>query len=243
MDSNVSFGIAFAAGIFSFLSPCVLPLIPGYISFLSGVSLEELKKGTGGKGAAVKAGITSIFFVAGFSLVFVALGASASLVGKVLNQYMAIFTKIAGALIVLLGIHLTGLLNLGFLNYQKSFRVSKTAPGLFTAFIIGMAFGFGWTPCVGPLLAGILALAATQETMQKGIGLLFAYSMGIGIPFVATGFAVGAFTRFMGKYSRFIRMGEVVAGVFLIAIGTLIFFGNLEALLKYVPPVFYEFAK
>lgn len=243
METNVTFWIAFAAGVFSFLSPCVLPLIPGYISFISGVSLEELKKGAGQKGSALKAGVASIFFVAGFSIVFIALGASASLVGKLLNQYMAIFTKIAGALIAILGLHLTGIFSIGFLNYQKGIKIKGFTPGPFSAFLIGMAFGFGWTPCVGPLLAGILALAATQETLLRGVALLFAYSLGIGIPFVATGFAVGAFMKFIEKYRKFIRWGEVTAGVFLVIIGVLMFTGNLQMLLKFVPPVFYEFSK
>jgi cytochrome c-type biogenesis protein len=243
METNISFGLAFAAGVLSFLSPCVLPLIPGYISFLSGVSLEELKKGAGRKGSAVKAGTASIFFVIGFSIVFVALGASATFVGKLLNQYMSVFTKVAGAMIAILGLHLTGVFNIGFLNYQKGLKIKGFTPGPFSALFIGMAFGFGWTPCVGPLLAGILALAATQETMLKGIALLLAYSLGIGIPFVATGFAVGIFMKFLEKYRKFIRWGEVIAGVFLVIIGTLMFLGNLQVLLKFVPPVFYKFAK
>lgn len=243
MDSTISFGVAFAAGVLSFLSPCVLPLIPGYISFLSGVSLEELKKGEGKRRSAVKAGVASIFFVIGFSVIFVALGASASFLGKLLNQYMAVFTKIAGALIAILGLHLTGIFSIGFLNYQKGFKIKGFTPGPFSAFLVGMAFGFGWTPCVGPLLAGILALAATQETMLRGILLLLAYSLGIGIPFIATGFAVGIFMRFLERYRKFIRWGEVIAGVFLVIIGILMFMGNLGVLLKFVPPVFYEFAK
>lgn len=243
MDNNISFGVAFAAGVFSFLSPCVLPLIPGYISFLSGMSLEELKQGADRKKLALKAGLTSVFFVLGFSVIFVSLGASASLVGKLLIEHMGIFVKAAGIIIVILGLHLTGIFNIPWLNYQKSVKVNKFSPGPWGALLIGMAFGFGWTPCVGPLLAAILALAATQDTMLRGMALLFVYSMGLGIPFVATGFGVGAFMKFLERYKRFIRFGEIIAGVLLVIIGTLIFFGNLSALLKFVPPVFYQFAK
>lgn len=243
MGNNISFGVAFAAGVFSFLSPCVLPLIPGYISFLSGMSLEELKQGADRKKLALRAGLTSVFFVLGFSVIFVSLGASASLVGKLLIEHMGIFAKAAGMIIVILGLHLMGIFNIPWLNYQKSVKVKKFSPGPWGALLIGMAFGFGWTPCVGPLLAAILALAATQDTMLRGMGLLFVYSMGLGIPFVATGLGVGAFMKFLEKYKRFIRFGEITAGALLVIIGTLIFFGSLSALLKFVPPVFYQFAK
>jgi cytochrome c-type biogenesis protein len=240
---NVSFGIAFFAGILSFLSPCVLPLVPGYISFLSGISLEELRQGAQQKKIFLKAGLVSIFFVIGFSVVFTALGASATFIGKLLSEHLHILTKVAGVIIVLLGLHLVGLFKIGWLNYQKKLEVKRSSPGLVTAFLIGMAFGFGWTPCIGPILAGILALAATQETLLKGVLLLLVYSLGLGIPFIMTGFAVGAFMRFFERYRRFIRAGEIIAGAFLIAIGCLMFFGNLSVLLKFVPESFYNFSK
>lgn len=243
METQISFGIAFAAGILSFLSPCVLPLIPGYISFLSGVSLKDLKDGKHHKKVLLKAGWTSVFFVAGFSAVFIALGASASFVGKLLSDNIVIFTKIAGILIAILGVHMTGILSIGWLNYQKGFSVKNYSPGPVGAFLIGMAFGFGWTPCVGPLLAAILAIAATQETMAKGMALLFVYSLGLGIPFIATGFAVGAFMKFLEKYKKFIRAGEIITGILLVVIGILIFTGSFSVLLQFVPPVFNEFAK
>ncbi len=240
---QVSFGVAFLAGVLSFLSPCILPLVPGYISFLSGISLEELRQGGAPKSAVKKAGFTSIFFVLGFSLVFVALGASASFIGKLLIDHIHIFTKIAGVVIVLLGLHLLGVLRVGWLNYQKQLKVKNFSPGYFGAFIIGLAFAFGWTPCVGPILAGILALAATQETVVKGMLLLLVYSLGLGIPFVVTGFAVGVFMKFFERYRKFIRWGEIIAGLFLIAVGVLIFTDNLGVLLQYMPQSFYKFAK
>ena len=241
--NQVSLGIAFMAGILSFLSPCVPPLVPGYISFLSGVSLEDLRQGAGQGRLIRKAGLTSIFFVLGFSVVFIALGASATLIGRLLVNYIGILTKVAGVLIVILGLHLLGVFKLSALNYQKGINISKFKPGYFGAFLIGLAFAFGWTPCVGPILASILALAAAEETMIKGMVLLSAYSLGLGLPFIMTGFAVGSFMRFFEKYRRFIRWGEIVAGVFLVVIGVLIFFDSLGALSRFLPEFFYGFSK
>ncbi len=240
---NVSFGLAFLAGFLSFLSPCILPLVPGYISFLSGVSLEELRKGSAPREVARKAGLTSVFFVLGFSLVFTLLGASASAVGKFMMQYLTILTKIAGALIFVLGLHLLGVLKMKWLNYEKRVTLRNISPGYWGAFLVGLAFALGWSPCVGPILAGILALAATQKTLVRGMVMLLLYSLGLGIPFIVTGFAVGVFMRFFEKYKRFIRAGEIVAGVFLIGLGILIFTDNVSMLLKYVPESFYNLAK
>jgi cytochrome c-type biogenesis protein len=240
---QVSIGVAFIAGILSFLSPCVLPLVPAYISFLSGVSLEELKEGAGHKKVLKKAGLVSVFFVLGFSAVFIALGASASFIGKLLVDYINIFTKIAGIAIIVLGLHLLGVFNIGLLNYQKRISVKSYTPSFLGAFLIGLAFAFGWTPCVGPILAGILALAAAQKTLLKGVLLLAVYSLGLGIPFIITGFGVGIFMRVFEKYKRFIKWGEIIAGVLLIAVGILIFFNNLGVLLRFVPPALYNFVK
>jgi len=240
---HISLTIAFIAGVLSFISPCILPLVPGYISFLSGVSLEELRQGTVRKKVLIKAGLTSVFFVIGFSVVFVALGASASLIGKLLIEHITIFTRVAGVIIVVLGLHLLGILRVGWLNYQKHVKIERFSPGFLGAFLIGVAFGFGWTPCVGPILAGILALAAAQKTLVRGMLLLAVYSLGLGIPFIITGFAVGTFLWFFERYKRFIRWGEIIAGLLLVAVGALIFFGNLDVLLRFVPEFFYEFSK
>ena len=227
---QVSIGVAFLAGVLSFLSPCVLPLVPGYISFLSGISLEELKRGDVGRRVVHKAGLMSISFVIGFSVVFVALGASASFVGKFLARHMEVITKIAGIIVVVLGLHLVGILKIRQLNYEKRLQVKSFSPGFFGAFVIGFAFAFGWTPCIGPILGSILTIAATQDTLVEGMLLLSVYSLGLGIPFIITGFAVGAFMRFFERYRRFIRWGEVIAGLLLIAVGVLIFFGKLGIL-------------
>src|SRR3989338_3180534 len=241
--NNISIGIAFIGGILSFLSPCVLPLIPGYISFLSGLSLEELRGGAERSKVIRKAGLTSIFFVMGFSVVFISLGASASFIGRLLSTHAKFFTKIAGLAIVILGLHLTGILNIGRLNVERRLRVKRFSPGILGAFLIGLAFAFGWTPCIGPILAGILTLAATQKTVLKGMLLLTVYSAGLGIPFIITGFSVGLFTQFFQRYKRLIRWGEIAAGLLLIAVGALIFTNNLTTLLRFVPDFFYKFAK
>lgn len=240
---QLSIGIAFIAGLLSFLSPCVLPLMPAYISFLSGLSLEELRKGGRHSEVFKKAGLASVLFVLGFSIVFVSLGASASVVGKFLDAHLKIFTKIAGILIVVLGLHLLGALKIGWLNVERRLKVKRFTPGPLGALLMGLAFAFGWTPCIGPILAGILALAATQKTLINGIFLLAVYSSGLGIPFIITGFGIAIFMRFFERYKRFIRWGEIIAGLLLIAIGTLVFFNNLTVLLKFVPSFFYKFAK
>ena len=241
--NQISIAVAFIAGVLSFLSPCILPLIPGYISFLSGLSLEELRGGAERSKVIRKAGLTSIFFVIGFSVVFVSLGASASLIGKFLASHLKILTKVGGIIIIILGLYLLGVLKVGWLNVERRLKVKRRSGGLFGAFLIGLAFAFGWTPCIGPILAGILALAATQKTVIKGMLLLAVYSAGLGIPFIITGFSVGLFAQFFQRYKRLMRWGEIAAGLLLIVIGVLIFTNNLTALLKFVPPFFYKFAK
>jgi cytochrome c-type biogenesis protein len=227
---EVSIGVAFAAGLFSFLSPCVLPLVPGYISFVSGVSLEELKGNADGKNIIKRSVVMSAFFVLGFSAVFVALGATATSLGQLLTRHIHILTKIAGVVVVIFGIHLSGIFRIPLLEYHKKLDISPGKHGVLGALLVGFAFGFGWTPCIGPLLGGILAIAATERTLARGVTLLCAYSLGLGIPFMATAFAISGFTRFFEKYRRFIRWGETVAGVFLIAVGIMIFFDKLGSI-------------
>ncbi len=239
---QISVGVAFIAGVLSFLSPCVLPLVPGYISFLSGISLEELQQGFNRREIILKAGMASIFFVAGFSVVFVFLGASASFVGKFLAAHIRILNKVAGIIIIIFGLHLVGILKIGWLNVTKRLKLNTPEGSFFSAFLIGIAFAFGCTPCIGAILGGILALAAAQETVLKGIFLLAIYSLGLGIPFVITGFSVGTFMRFFQRYRQFVRFGEIAAGSLLIAMGVLIFFNRLTILLTFVPSFFDTFA-
>lgn len=239
--SEINTGLSFAAGLLSFLSPCVLPLVPGYISYISGKSLESLSHPE--PGAWKKTAATSVFFVAGFAFIFTVLGASASAVGRLLLGQMFILTKAAGVIIVLFGLHTLGVIQIPVLYYQKRFNTSRVGAGFGGAFAMGAAFAFGWTPCIGPILAGILALAATEETVSRGMFLLFIYSMGLGIPFILTGFGVNAFMAFFARYKRFVRAGEIAAGLMLVAAGLLIFFNKLIILASWMPSFLNRFAK
>jgi cytochrome c-type biogenesis protein len=234
-NGTVGYGAALLGGLVSFLSPCVLPLVPGYISFMSGLSLEELSSG-GDDGARMRhAGWESLFFVAGFSIIFTLLGATATTVGRLLAEHGALVSKIAGTVVVLFGLHMTGLLPIKWLYYQKRADTAAFKPGYVGSFFMGLAFAFGWTPCIGPILSGILAIAATRETVGQGMSLLFVYSLGLGVPFVITGFAVTRFMRFFMRYKKHIRTGEMVAGGLLVAVGLLIFFDKLTMLNRYTP--------
>jgi len=231
----VDSGAAFAAGVVSFLSPCVLPLVPGYVSLMSGLSLEELAREVKPGETLRHAGWESLCFVLGFSLVFTALGATASAAGEFLTRHLPLLSKLAGAVIMLFGLHLTGAITIPLLYYHKRADAGAFESGYVGSFLMGLAFACGWTPCIGPILSGILALAATRETVAQGTGLLFVYSLGLGLPFVITGFAVGAFMRFFSRYKRYVRAGEIGAGALLVAIGLLIFSGRLTWLIRLLP--------
>jgi cytochrome c-type biogenesis protein len=240
--SSVSFGAAFAAGVASFLSPCVLPLVPGYISYLSGMSLDELSRGAARKEIARDAGIGSLFFVLGFTLVFTALGASASAAGRLVAQHMGLLSRIAGVVIVLFGLHTSGLITIKWLYYEKRYSTSGFAPGFAGSFLMGLAFAFGWTPCIGPILGSILALAATQDTVRQGMLLLVVYSLGLGVPFVLTGFGLNAFLAFFAKYKKHIIWGQRVTGALLVVIGVMVFTGRLTLLIQLLPRSLFRFA-
>jgi cytochrome c-type biogenesis protein len=236
VDHSLNLVIAFAAGVASFLSPCVLPLIPGYVSLISGLSFRELT-GEGDRAAVVrKSLIHSACFVLGFSTVFTALGAFASGLGSPLAAHLPWLKKAAGALIVVFGLHTMGVLPVKWLYYQKRVALDRFRPGRLGAFLVGAAFAFGWTPCVGPILAGVLALATSEGSVPRGMLLLFVYSLGIGLPFLLTALGVGAFLRFFQTYKRFIRWGEVAAGALLVVVGVLLFtdrFASLARLLTF----------
>lgn len=228
METKITLLTAFTAGVISFLSPCVLPLIPGYISFVSGVSLEEVKSRGGGIWRRVI--LSSGVFILGFSLVFILLGASATLIGRFLLSKISLFTKIGGAIVMLFGVHTTGLFRVRFLDYERRLHLRSNPLGLVGAFGVGVAFAFGWSPCIGPILATILMLASTQETVFKGSCLLATYSLGLGIPFMLTGVATGAFLKTLGKIKAHLRSLEILSGVFLIIVGALIFSGSFSQL-------------
>jgi cytochrome c-type biogenesis protein len=232
---TVGYGASFAAGLFSFLSPCVLPLVPGYVSFMSGLSIEELSQDERPGEALRHAGWESLCFVLGFAVVFTALGASASAAGAFLTSHLPIVTKIAGAVIVAFGLHMTGLITIPVLYSHVRADTAGFKPGYGGSFLMGLAFACGWTPCIGPILSGILALAATRETVGQGMRLLFVYSLGLGVPFILTGFAIGGFMRLFRRFKRHIRTGEILAGMLLILIGGLIFTDKLTWLIRFMP--------
>lgn len=242
MNNEITFFIAFGAGFLSFLSPCVLPLIPGYVSFISGISFDVLQNKFSKGIIFKKVFISSLFFVAGFSLIFIALGASASFLGKFLSRNFKLFSQIAGILIIIFGLNFLGVFKIKYLNFQKTFNV-KQSSGKIGSFLVGLAFGFGWMPCIGPILSGILALAATGENIKKGVFLLSGYSLGLALPFLLSACAMGAFFDFFKKYKPFLKIGEILSGLLLIFIGILIFSRNLTFLLKFIPSYFYKFIK
>jgi cytochrome c-type biogenesis protein len=235
---NVTLFTALLAGVLSFVSPCVLPIVPGYISFVSGASLQELKNELELDMARKRelfwrvAG-NSIFFVLGFSVVFVALGASATYVGQWFAANRVILARIAGAIIIVLGLHTMGLTPIKWLNYEKRIHAETKPVGIFGSFLIGLAFAFGWSPCIGPILAGVLVLAAQQDTVGKGVVLLSAYSLGLGIPFIITGLAINRFLGFFGRVKKHMKLVEIVAGVLLVAVGFLVFTDSLQMLSRY----------
>lgn len=226
---EVSFAAALLAGLLSFVSPCVLPLVPAYISFMTGVSVDRLRKEEG-SGLGVEASLHSLFFVLGFSTVFIALGASASLIGQLLLSNMALLSKVGGALIIIFGLHYMGLFKIGFLNMEARFNLQDKPPGLWGAYLIGLAFAFGWTPCVGPILATILALAGGQDSIWQGVALLSVYSLGLGIPFILAGLAINSFLGFFTKIRAHLHKIEMFSGALLVAVGVLIFMGDFNRL-------------
>ena len=225
---KVSLFIAFGAGILSFFSPCVLPLIPAYVSFITGLSLEELRK-PGDKRKNIenlqKVLWQTILFVLGFSFIFVALGATASYLGDLISRYEKIIRIVGGSVIILLGLHVTGIFNIKQLEYEKKLHLRSRPANIFGAFVVGMVFAIGWTPCVGPALAAILGLAGTQETIGKGIMLLSSYSLGLGLPFILTALAMNAFLNLFSKVQRYIKAISIVTGLLLIGVGILIIIG------------------
>jgi cytochrome c-type biogenesis protein len=229
---------AFVAGVLSFISPCVLPLIPGYLSFVSGVTLDEMRGGGGAATASVRrrAVIMSLAFVLGFSLVFIGLGASATAIGTVLMEHLSLLGKIAGVVIILFGLHMMGILKIGFLYSEKRMQTSGKPAGFFGAMLVGIAFAFGWTPCIGPILAAILAVAATQESVGEGVKLLAVYSAGLGVPFIATALAINKFFAASARIRKHYHAIEVTSGVLLVVVGVLIFTNRFTVIAQLLTP-------
>jgi cytochrome c-type biogenesis protein len=215
---------AFFAGLVSFLSPCVLPLVPGYVSLISGASVEELQSKDRRLLNTVL--LHSIMFILGFSVVFVTLGAVATGLGQLAHEYKKYLTWIAGVIIIVFGVHLTGLLKIKALYSDKRLHSLKGGKSPIGAFLVGFAFAFGWTPCIGPVLAGILGLAANEDSVMKGVLLLWVYSMGLAVPFLLTSLVMDRFLVFYGRFRRHLGTVEVISGILLIAIGGLILAGR-----------------
>lgn len=228
-NGSVGLATAFVAGLISFLSPCVLPLVPAYLSYITGISVEDMRTQDEQQRSRMTRHVVlhSLIFILGFALVFVTLGASATSVGRAMQHHHRLFLQIAGVVIIIFGLHLIGLFKIGLLYREKRFHNAGKA-GLWGSFVIGLAFAFGWTPCIGPILAGILTIAASKESVSQGIILLFFYSLGLGVPFLLVGLSINRFFSFYQSFKKHLQVVEVFSGVLLILIGGLILTNNLN---------------
>jgi cytochrome c-type biogenesis protein len=218
MAPDVTYLAALIAGLLSFLSPCVLPLVPPYLAYLAGSSLERLEANETERRVRRETTLAALLFVAGFSTVFVALGASATGIGALLHFYSHELATIAGIAIIVMGLHFLGLTPIGWLSRQIRLEVKKPV-GLWGAYLMGLAFAFGWTPCIGPILAAILAIAASKATLEKGAALLATYSLGLGLPFIVAAFAVEPFAAFLSRFRTYLKHMERVMGTLLVLTG------------------------
>jgi cytochrome c-type biogenesis protein len=222
LTNDVSLPIAFGAGFLSFFSPCLLPMIPAYIMYITGVDVEDdLSK------VRVRALIRTMGFIIGFTTIFMIMGSSASLLGRVFVQNKDIFFKVSGALIVLFGLNMMGVLRFNFLSSEKRLKSPKKITSWFSSVLMGMAFAAGWTPCFGPVLGSILIFAGTSATVSKGVLLLFIYSVGMAIPFLLTALFINVFISWMAKAEKFMKYMPIISGVILVVFGILIFFNKM----------------
>ncbi len=240
--SEISMLGAFVAGLLSFLSPCVLPLVPAYLSFISGVSVDALRNEEALDHAQIRktAMMQSLWFVFGFSLVFIALGASATWIGQWLLMNMAVLAKVAGVIIVVFGLHYTGLIRIPFLLMEARLSTENiqgtSGAG---AMMLGSAFAFGWTPCIGPILGTILAMAGAQGQVAEGMMLLVMYSVGLGVPFLLAAYTTNAFLNWSQRFKKHLHMVEVISGALLVVVGVMIFLGSFSEIsgkiIEYAP--------
>jgi len=228
---NFSLPLVFGAGVLSFLSPCVLPLVPPYLTYMSGASFEQLRTDEVGTGAIWRRSvITSLFFVLGFSVIFITLGATATAFGQAFRQILPILTPIAGILIIAMGLHFLGVFRIGLLDRQLRHQGPGAASGPLGGFMLGLAFAIGWTPCIGPVLAAVLSVAASQDSAAEGAGLLAVYSAGLGVPFILAGIAIGPFLSFFNGFKKYLGRVEKVMGALLVLTGFLFLTGQFSRL-------------
>jgi cytochrome c-type biogenesis protein len=228
MSADVTIAAALFAGLLSFLSPCVLPLVPPYLVYLAGASLERIADAEPQRKVRRETVLAALLFVAGFSTVFISFGASATLIGKLVLANSYWLTKAAGIVIIVMGLHFLGITPIAFLMREKRMELAKPV-GLWGAYVMGLCFAFGWTPCIGPILATILAIAASKETVAKGAGLLAVYSAGLGIPFLIAAFAVEPFAAFLSRFKRHLGVVEKTMGGLLVLTGIAFAFTSVTA--------------
>ena len=225
---------AFAAGILSFLSPCVLPLVPSFLTYLTGLTFADLQAEHPTHIVRRQTIIHSLLFIVGFTIVFVMLGASATFVGSFLRENMQIMRRVGAILIIFFGLHVCGLLPISLLLGEKRVNMRHKPAGYFGSVIVGITFAAGWTPCIGPILASILMVAAAESTVYRGIILLLVYSLGLGIPFFLSALAIHRFLTLFNRFKKHIRLFEIITGFFLIIVGILIFFDKLTLMQRYI---------
>lgn len=234
---DVSFPLAFFAGVLSFLSPCVMPLIPSYISYITGLSFKDLTESPERARIRKVTFLNSLAFVGGFTSIFVLLGASSTGIGRLFIQYRDIIRITGGVLIVIFGLFVAGILNLNFLMREKRLEFKNRPAGLIGSFLMGITFGAGWTPCIGPILGSILIYASTKESVIYGMGLLGAYSLGLGFPFVLSALAINSFLSYMKKIHRYMRYVMIISGLILIAFGIMLITNSIGFITQYMPDI------
>lgn len=239
MDTSLSigFGIAFTAGLLSFLSPCVLPLIPSYVTFITGLSLDDVQRS---RRAAL---VHALLFILGFSLIFIALGATATILGRVLIVYRDWITRIGGALVIVFGLYLLGAFNVGMFNRERRVHLADKPLGYLGTVLVGVAFGAGWTPCIGPILGSILAYSTSQADVREGVGLLAAYSLGLGVPFFLAAVAVERFLGVFGWLKQHMALVNRLAGILLIIVGVLMISNYFTIMATYLQTLTPEFIR
>ena len=236
--TEISYFYVVLAGLLSFLSPCVLPIVPGYLCFLAGTSLDKIASG---EDASKERNVFyfALSFVFGFSTVFILLGASATLLSGLIYEYLDILRVVGGIIIIIFGIHFMQIIQLPFLNRDTRYQIESYRPGIVGSYVIGLSFAFGWTPCIGPILGSVLSIAASSETVTYGIVLLMLFSAGLGIPFLLAAYAINGFMRFLSKIRNYIRAIEIFTGVLLVIFGILILTNRIQELafffIKYFP--------